>query len=441
MKIFRTLSRFSKRKLQLPYFIYFIYKKCYKNKIKFLFFIFIFVSFNVISFLIIKYYIEYYRNLFAISTINLIGKPKENLHVENLFNTSYLKEYDNFMSLYRNISSRKNTTITKSYVLINQNTKPLKINIKLTEKFKPSKDSRCDEIRRRVSWGIVEYAEWDGDEKLRELLQPVFSKKRLVVWAIDVHPGPTDDIRSILEPLGVEFIQHLYHERQRCQRRCACHKSPKAPKVTQSDIFRPNKKVFEEIYNDKSSATDMARADAFITGQCLGLIELYRRYNKSIISISPIRYHLPLTNIVWSQTDSEGFHYVTDFDPIRLRQMNNLLVELMKYRKHVIGANSLYDVEFMHYFVGTRPEYVPGFAGYTGEHYQPSKSSFLYARQPYGVNKFWNEAFNKYFKFINATFNLKEIKDIYKTGYEYSDLAKHLGIVHQPYQVFLCNSV
>lgn len=119
-----------------------------------------------------------------------------------------------------------------------------------------------------------------------------------------------------------------------------------------------------------------------------------------------------------------------------MRHLTSLLQDLMKKTMHVIGANSIYDVEFMHYCVGIRPDYIPGFAGYTGEHYQPSRQSFVYARHPYGVHKFWNAKFEMHYKFINATFKIAQLKDIYNSGYyEFSDLAKHLGIVHQPYQV------
>ena len=289
---------------------------------------------------------------------------------------------------------------------------------KSRKKIKSLNLSRCDEIRRRVSWGIVDYAEWDGDEELIELLQPIFTKKRLVVWGLDPHPGPTDDMRSLMEPLGVEFLEHIIMEPKRCHRMCVCSMSENLPHLTLGEVYRPNQNVFDRIYNDPRASVDIARADAFIIGPTVPYIELYMRYNKSIILVTSLRYN-----------------YAVDFDKTRWLQLNKMLQDLLKSRKHVIGANNLYDLEFLHYFLGVRPDYVSGFAGYTGEHYQPSKRSFLYARQPYGVPKFWNAQFEIYYKIIKATFILEHFVDAYKSGHEFSDLTKHLGIVHQPYQV------
>lgn len=333
------------------------------------------------------------------------------------------------------ITKKKVTAQQMTLPEATHNTRNL-INLRESSEGRISNGSRCQEIRRRVSWGVVEYAAWDGDPELQELLQPIFTKKRLVIWALDCHPGPTDDVRSIIEPLGVEFIQHIIPEQKRCHLMCVCDRSPNAPNISITELYRPSSKVFDRLYSDSNLAPDMARADAFMTGSSVHFIELYMKFNRSIIAISTIRYHLGITFLLWTKTDSEGFHYAIDFDPVRLSKLNDQFRELMKNKIHIIGANSLYDLEFMHYFVGIRPEYIPGFAGYTGEHYNPINNSFLYARHPYGVKKFWNEELNRCYKLINATFRIHQIKEIYKSGIEFSDIVKHMGIVHQPYQVW-----
>ena len=280
--------------------------------------------------------------------------------------------------------------------------------------------SRCDEIRRRVSWGIVEYVSWDGDPKLKELVKPLFKKNKLVIWSIDPHPGPLDDIRSIIEPLGVEFIEHIIQERKRCHRMCVCSLSSaqNLPQISNSEVYHPKQNVFDRIYSDPRAALDLARADGFLVACSISFIDLYSRYNRSIIIVAPIRYH-----------------YDINFDSKKWLLLNDNLGTLMSNRRNTIGANSHYDLEFMHYFLGARPDYIPGFAGYTGEHYQPTRKSFLYARRPYNLGTFWNEQFDNHFKHINATFEIEQFKILYKSGYEFADLAKHMGIVHQPYQV------
>lgn len=281
--------------------------------------------------------------------------------------------------------------------------------------------SRCEEIRRRVSWGLVDYAEWDGDPELMELVKPIFKKKRLVVWGLDPHPGPLDDIRSIIEPLGVEFIENIIQERDRCPRMCVCDLRGNLPKLTREEIYKPRKQAFDRIYNytTTNASHEIERVDSFLVAQTTPFIELFMRYNRSIITVATVRYP-----------------YAINFDIKLWYSLNDKLRTLMSSHLNIVGANSIYDVEFMHYYLGARPDYIPGCAVYTGEHYQPTRKSFLYARRPYNrIGQFWNQQVNNHYKFINATFKIENLEIVYKSKYEFSDIAKHLGIVHQPYQV------
>lgn len=279
-------------------------------------------------------------------------------------------------------------------------------------------DFRCKEIRRRVSLGVVEYAFWDGDPELIELVKPMFQKK-IVLWSLDPHPGPVDDIRSLIEPLGVEFFENIIQEQNRCNRMCVCNFKNNLVNYSVSEIYRPKVEVFDRIYVDSKISSDIARADVFLVTSTIPFIDLYMRYNRSIFVVAAIRYP-----------------YAIDFDQNKWMSLNTRLTTLMKNKLYIVGANSYYDVEFMHFFLGIRPDYIPSFAGYTGEHYQPVLKSFLYARRTYKLDEFWNNKFEFYYKRVNSTFKIKEFKRAYKSGYEFSDLTKHLGIVHQPYQVF-----
>ena len=126
-----------------------------------------------------------------------------------------------------------------------------------------------------MSWGVVDYVKWDGDPELQELVKPIFVKKRLVIWSLDHHPAPLFDIRSLVEPLGVEFIEHsLYHQ---CQRTCSCDDFKALSPLHHSDLLGGlNLQTIDRIYsyNDPLSASDVARADAFLTAYSYPLVEL-----------------------------------------------------------------------------------------------------------------------------------------------------------------------
>lgn len=278
--------------------------------------------------------------------------------------------------------------------------------------------TRCKEIRRRISWGIVDYANRDGDAELIKLVKPIFVRKRLVVWSTDHHFGPISDIRSIIEPLGVEFIEHLAIPPKLCRRMCNCD----IDKERRSYLYNsgyPGENVYKQISEDRIAAPDIARADAFLVSCSIPFVEYFARFNRSIIAVAAIRFDYTL----WG-------------DANRWTALNNLIGALTPERRHVFGANNLYDREYMHYFTGARPDYVPSFCGYTGEYYNPTINSFLYSNRPHGFPSFWTEPFDREYRRINATFELHYIRKVYSCGHENSDLVKHLGFVHLPYEVF-----
>ena len=288
----------------------------------------------------------------------------------------------------------------------------------------------CEEMSRRLHRGLVDYASWDGDPELKELVQPIFNKKRLVVWSIDQHWAAIADLRSFIEPLGVEFIEHSelpLHKRRPgiCwPPLCLCSQSTNLTPDPSINPLRPTKDMFDKVSRDPLAAADIARADAFLVAVSIPIIELYMRFNRSIIVASATRFDVTLYG-----------------DITRWREMNERLRSLISSRRHIIGANNLYDVEYMSYFMGARPDYIPSFCVFTGEHYNPIRKSFLYAKRPkvYPPGTYWSEPFDREFRLINAKFVIKSIWDLYPTtaggGYTLSHVAEHLGIVHLPYQV------
>ena len=313
--------------------------------------------------------------------------------------------------------STSNLSITTSVPLPTQSLTQYS-NVTTQSNSRPTtrKLSRCEETRRRVSWGVVDYANWDGDPELLELVRPIFKKKRLVVWSVDHHPGPISDVRSIIEPFGVEFIEHtLYFGHRACERFCTCSHFAGMTRFDARWLLHPGNHLYEHIYRDPVAAPDIARADAFVVMYTTPLLELYQRYkNHSVILVSPIRYE---------------HTYRDDFN--RWRNLNNIINQLSAQRRHVISANNLYDVEYMHYFLGTRPDYVPCFSGYTWSHYNPIRKEFAYARHRAFVPG-WEQAFKRQYSRINATFSMNDLQFII---YDYSDLYQFLEIIHLPYQV------
>ena len=308
-------------------------------------------------------------------------------------------------------------TLTNASLFITRTT-PTTIKERAQTSKSLQKSEKCAEIRRRVSRGVVDYAMRDGDPELVALLQPLFTKRRLVVWSADHHIGPISDLRSLLEPLGVEFLEHTLYPV--CEIMCTCEQLHSTKVLTAHNILHLSRPVIERFWTEYQRDADINRADALLVSYSFSMIELYLHYNKSIIAIAPLRYEFSLSG------DKDAWN-----------RLNNYLRELSVDSRNVVGANSHYDVQYMRYFTGIAADYVPSFCAYTGEFYSPTRHSFLYSERRFGLQgklgPFWSSKFDAQYKKLNANFTLDDYRHKYKR-FDYSDIASHLGVVYIPYQ-------
>lgn len=99
---------------------------------------------------------------------------------------------------------------------------------------------RCERVRRRVATSLVAYLKrhYPHDEELHALATPLFREKRLVVWSTQANAGPLLDLRALLEPLGVDFIEHTVQHN--CRQLCDCNAPTRAIDAVTARLFRPN---------------------------------------------------------------------------------------------------------------------------------------------------------------------------------------------------------
>ena len=281
---------------------------------------------------------------------------------------------------------------------------------------------RCKEVRRRISHGLEDYARRSGDAELQALVQPVFTRKKLVVWSADHHIGPMADLRSLFEPLGVEFLEHtLYFH---CDRMCTCDQKTYTKVLDQHNVLHAlGSDVIERFMREHKNDSDFSRADAYLSSWSSNLLELFMRYNRSIVFHCPIRFDYPLNG-----------------QPDHSRTVIDLIKRLGTNEANIFSANSRYDAHYIKYFTGINVDYVPSFCVYTGETYQPIRKSFLLWERRlgfnYGLREYWTDHFDGYIKRSGVKIELLDVRNVYN-GIEYRDMVKHLGITHIPYQVSL----
>lgn len=246
----------------------------------------------------------------------------------------------------------------------------------------------------------------------------LFRSKPLVIWSNDFHISPINDLKHLLVPFGVRFIDKSLsshcHITNTCEGRASLHviNTENAMNLEDPSLFQR----FFEFYRDDA---EMKTVDAFVCFHPASMCELFVPLNKSIIIIASTRYELGR------------------FDAKRWTQWNENLVRIAADPKNFVGANNKYDLEYIRYFTGIDSLHLmPSYCGYLSDSYSPSRPGFILA--PIHSDKFQTRFLVEFAaeanKKTNSSVNLFPLRSRY-AQYKYSDLAAHQGIVHVPYQV------
>jgi len=243
----------------------------------------------------------------------------------------------------------------------------------------------------------------------------LFPNKPLVIWSNDYHVSPISDLKHLLKPFGVSFIDKSLAINCHLTNTCQGRKSLKI--INRVNALNLNYSLIRKFYETYKDDAEMQSVDAFVCFHPASMCELFMPFNKSIIVIASTRYELGR------------------FGEDRWTKWNNNLQQIAKIPTNVVGGNNRYDVEYIKYFTGIQPQLLPSFCGYVLQKYAPSRSGFLLA--PRRRNQFSTIFMSEYkalCKKRNCTAKLIPLRKRYP-HYKYSDLTAHAGIVYVPYQV------
>jgi len=240
--------------------------------------------------------------------------------------------------------------------------------------------------------------------------------KPIVIWSNDYHISPINDLKHMLQPLGVQFIDKSLsghcHITNTCQGKMSLRiiNQQNAMHLTDSSLV-------ERFYDAYKNDAEMQSVDAFVCFHPTAMCELFMKFNRSIIVIASTRYELGR------------------FGKDRWTRWNENLIRIAENPSNVVAGNNLYDVEYIRYFTGLSPQLLPSFCGYRTERYAPSRLGFILApiRQAGFESTFMNMYGQSCLK-VNCTEKLFPLRSRYP-HYEYSDMTAHWGIVYVPYQV------
>jgi len=243
----------------------------------------------------------------------------------------------------------------------------------------------------------------------------LFATKPLVIWSNDYHISPINDLKHILRPLGVTFIDKSLSGHCHITGTCEGKKSLKVINRDNAMYLTPS--LIPQFYEAYKNDAEMQSVDAFVCFHPASMCELFMQFNKSLIVIASTRYELGR------------------FGVDRWKTWNNHLVHIAATSTNVVAANNLYDVEYIKYFTGIQPQLLPSFCGYIPDKYAPSRPGFLLAPVHHiHFGELLVSAYNKRCKTVNCSASLIPVRRKYR-NYKYSDLAAHAGIIYVPYQV------
>jgi hypothetical protein len=243
----------------------------------------------------------------------------------------------------------------------------------------------------------------------------LFPVKPLVIWSNDYHIAPVNDLKHLLQPLGVRFIDKSLsghcHVTNTCEGRKTLRVISRHNAMHLDPALIPK---FEQAYRNDS---ELISADAFACFLPPAMCELFEPFNRSLLIIVPTRY--------------EAGRLGSD----RWTRWNENLIRMSKDPRNLIAANNLYDAEYVRYFTGIRPQLLPSYCGYMSQSYVPTRKGFLLApihndRFARLLMKWYGESCRK----VYCAVRLFPLRRRYP-HYNYSDLASHQGIVYVPYQV------
>ena len=255
------------------------------------------------------------------------------------------------------------------------------------------------------------------------LVNHVDKEANIVIGNSDLHSGTRTDLTSLLSYLGQKVV--LMGVKGKDGNYPEVYKSKSVQVYGKiSPVLKKNKNHSDRLTseaimeNAKYYANDkvVKSIDAFVCSFPAAMCQMWLALNKTIVYLPAHRYNLGrCTTREWRQLDQDL--YQMSHDP---------------NQRHIIGAMSRYDVEYLQFYTGIKPELLSSFSGYYNDDslYNPTRKEFLIFCLRGGGNYFIQNVKQA----LQPEFFAERVYDLYKF-YTAKDLANHPAIIMLPYSV------
>ena len=178
---------------------------------------------------------------------------------------------------------------------------------------------------------------------------------KVVIWTMDYDVQSVYDLKQVLIPLGVKFIDKSLSPD--CAKMGTCAQDLSV--INPSNGMRPSDKIKSAFHKTYKDDAEMGKVTHVLCIRPVAMCELYFPFNKTMILWITDRYEL-------------GREMAVEW-----RVWNRMFYRITWNERHLIAASNHYDVEYTRYFTGVRPEYIPHTCSYANNTYNRTRSEFL----------------------------------------------------------------
>jgi hypothetical protein len=193
-------------------------------------------------------------------------------------------------------------------------------------------------------------------------------KNKVYAWTVDFHPSPAGCNLGIYESIGVVLHPEVDHH-PFCEYYGLCRQRMNKIFGLGADMvgfaldpdYTVLKSDFYELYRNDS---EFQRIDLFMCSHPAANCELFEQFGKPMIMFFTTRLEFGRhdLNIGWRVREVRKWNSWGELE-FRERELVELIHRNYLIDKIFLVANNPYDAEYVYYFTGLRPKYIPSWCG------------------------------------------------------------------------------
>ena len=192
---------------------------------------------------------------------------------------------------------------------------------------------------------------------------------KIYAWTVDFHASPAACNMPLYTEIGVVLHAEVDHH-PNCEYSGLCKDRLKVLELGNMMVgfsLDPDHDVLKrDFYEYYKNDSEFNRIDVFMCSHPMANCELFEKFEKPMILFATTRLEFGRDDqwVVWRKREIMRWNSNNNNALIkRQREWIEFVIKYYQLGKLVIVANNQYDVEYIEYFTGIRPEYIPSWCG------------------------------------------------------------------------------